>query len=67
MASTRFPLEPLRAALGRPNNLQLARLVGAHRRQVYRWRDDGLSERLADRSACRVGLHPSNIWPEWLS
>ena len=61
----RFGLDPLLAAAGRPNNLKLARLTGVHRRQIYRWRTDGLSEYHADIAACHLGLHPANVWPDW--
>lgn len=65
MAAPRFPLEPLLEAIGRPCMAQLARRVGEHPRETYRWRDRGLSERQADRVACRLGLHPARIWPGW--
>ena len=61
----RFPFEPLLAAVGRPNLKQLARVCGAHPRQVYRWRESGLSDFHADHAAIALGLHPKTVWPEW--
>lgn len=26
---------------------------------------EGLTERQADRLACRIGLHPASVWPEY--
>lgn len=62
----RFPFEPLLDAAGRPNLKHLARVCGAHPRQIYRWRETGLSDEHADRAACSLGLHPMNVWPNYL-
>lgn len=62
---TSWPLEPLLEHLGRPPMAQLARRVGVHPRQLYRWRDDGLSDAHADRAATVIGLHPALVWPDW--
>lgn len=66
-AGQRFPLEPLQIAIGSPNNLAMARRLGVHARQLYRWRSYGLDEHQADRAAIRCGLHPALVWAGWLS
>ncbi len=43
----------------------LERRTGVHRWQIERWRQTGLTEAQADHLACRLGIHPSAIWPEW--
>ena len=46
----------------------IAVLLGVSRRSIAVWRRRGdLGLGLADRLACRLGLHPSLIWPEWWS
>lgn len=45
---------------------QLAERLGTRTTQhVARARRDGLSERAADNWACKLGLHPAIVWPEW--
>jgi hypothetical protein len=39
--------------------------VGITRRWIRRYRTCGLTARQADIWACRVGLHPLDIWPHW--
>jgi hypothetical protein len=43
----------------------VARRLGLSRTTVQRARREGISYYTADEWACRVGLHPSNIWLEW--
>ena len=62
----RFPLEPLKQAAGAANNCHLARMLGVHRGIVQRWAREGIVRHAADRSAIAVGLHPANIWPEFV-
>jgi hypothetical protein len=47
---------------------QLAARVGVTTRHLFRiLAARSVSERVADRIACRVGLHPALLWPEeWL-
>ncbi len=45
----------------------LARAAGIQRRQIERWKVTGLTEAQADHLACRLGVHPSAIWPDWWS
>ena len=40
-------------------------LLQVPRRQVYRWRGSGLTDRQADHLAIRCGLHPVLVWPGW--
>lgn len=35
--------------------------------QVWRWRQYGLDAYTADRLACRAGVHPAEIWPNWFA
>lgn len=61
----RWPWAPLEQALGGTTTSQ-ARALGVHDRQVYRWRDEGLTDAMADRCAIRAGLHPAIVWgPAW--
>lgn len=49
------------------NRSQIARELGIHRRQVTRWLSEGRRIRLstADRIATRLGVHPSDIFPDY--
>jgi hypothetical protein len=74
----RLPFEPLdrlllavadgnwRAAFLRPDlflSTLVAELAGVHRGSVSRWRrEGGIPEHAADRVACALGRHPSNVW-----
>lgn len=62
---TRYPLQPLLDAAGMTLNdlRQVCPMGGSTYRRA---RTDGLSEEQADRYACRVGLVPWVIWPDWL-
>lgn len=63
----RLPLAPLLRAAGNPSIKTLAIMTGFGYRQMYRWiNDGGLTINHADRAACAIGLHPANIWPEFL-
>ena len=50
-------------------NEYLNRRLGVNRRQVYRWRTAGrIGVVTADRVACRLGLHPCEVWGnDWWS
>lgn len=79
MSSTavRYPLEPLLEHLGPVETRRghgppmdgracaLAELLGITARSVHRWSRAGLREQWADRAACRLGVHPSLIWPDY--
>ena len=63
MPERRWPLEPLLEAVGGRRAVVFeCRVSGA---TVDRWAEVGLSDYQADRSACRAGLNPSAIWPDW--
>lgn len=41
----------------------IAELAGVNRASVARWRaSGGIPEQAADRVACALGRHPSNVW-----
>ncbi len=60
-----YPFEPLERLLGVRDHQEEASRLGVTRRQLYRFLDEGLTERFADHLAVRLGLHPALIWPEW--
>ena len=44
----------------------VAARLRVHGRQVLRWRAYGtLTDRQADVLATRLGVHPSQVWPDW--
>ena len=45
----------------------LAEVLGLHPKAVYRCRNEGITERMADRLCCKIDLHPAQLWSEWLS
>ena len=61
----RLPVEPLLVAAGGHDDRTVAELLGVHRRAVSRAREHGLTDRMADRWACRLGVHPGTVWSEW--
>ena len=67
---TLYPLEPLAEALGIERSA-LARRLGISGSTWKQYRDQGVTEKVADRLAVRAGLHPSEVWPEivdeWIS
>jgi hypothetical protein len=63
--TARFPLAVLERLLEAGSLAQIADQLDISTRTVTRLRTHGLSERLADRYACRVNLHPAIVWPEW--
>jgi len=74
MPHLRLPAAPLRRVLVRLRRSEsltwdeLAARAGVGQRQLFRIlaaRD--ISDRVADRIVCRIGLHPALLWPrEWL-
>lgn len=58
----RWPVEPLIEAAGG--------IEKANRRidpaNLHRARRDGLTDVAADRWAIRLGLHPAEVWPDWI-
>lgn len=53
-------------AAGYEDRTVLAELIGVSPRTVLRYLADGLSWAQADTVACRLGVHPSALWPTWL-
>jgi len=47
----------------------LAQIFGVTRTTICRWRNvpdrSRLSAFQADKYACRIGVHPANIWQDW--
>jgi hypothetical protein len=73
MARSRLPAAPLKRVLLRlraSESLtwdQLADRAGVSTRHLFRLlAAPSISERVADRITCRLGLHPALLWPEWL-
>jgi hypothetical protein len=50
---------------GRPL-IEIARYFGVSKAAVSKWRERGLSCVQADELAVRLGLHPCELWPDWL-
>jgi hypothetical protein len=61
--SPRLPLEPLVRMYGSIGNLAAA--VGRERTAVGKWSERGLTPLWADRVAVALGMHPTEVWPEW--
>lgn len=61
----RYPLEPLAAAVDLTVPA-LLRECGVSGTTAKDYRADGVTERVADRLACRMGLHPAIVWPDWM-
>jgi len=51
--------------------LSLAQIFGVSRTTIHRWRNvpnrSWISVFQADKYACRIGVHPANIWQDWFS
>ena len=63
--SARYPLAALVAASGLTESA-LARRVGLSGSTLKAARERGLVERAADRYAVRAGLHPAQVWDDWI-
>lgn len=56
------------ATLGHIGEVGMAYAVlGIGREKLYRWKRDGVTMFGADEAAGALGVHPSTIWPEWMS
>jgi hypothetical protein len=62
-----WPLEPLFEAAGTTLYVELAVRTDVPARTLHRASIRGLTDRIADRAATRLGLHPSMIWPDWIN
>jgi hypothetical protein len=60
----RWPFAPVRR-LG--TRRQLARRLGVDDAQITRWNRTGLEDRTADRVGVALGMHPLELWPDWLA
>lgn len=65
----RLPIDPLCRAVGLPPGAVMARQTGVCRRELVRASVTGeITIWMADRLACRLGLHPSLVWgDDWWS
>lgn len=63
---TRYPLAPLAALVGVELS-ELGRLAGVSGSTWKEYRNEGVSERVADRLASRFGFHPAVVWPGWMA
>jgi hypothetical protein len=51
--------------MGVPSFGDAADLLGVNVRHLARWKGRGITIDQADALACRAGLHPGEVWPEW--
>ena len=63
--TARYPVQHLLDAAN-VTAAQAAHQLHVSYRQLQQLARFGLPEHLADRWACRLGLHPANVWPEWV-
>jgi len=63
MKEPTYPVEPVLALL-EGSQIALIRLAGVAKATVQKWTVNGIPERHADRIACRLGLHPAELWGE---
>lgn len=61
----RYPWAPLAAASGLSEH-QLAIRLAVSGSTEQQYRRDGMSELVADRMACKLDLHPFEVWPEMI-
>lgn len=59
----RYPIDGLVARF--ETSSEFADAIGANRRHVADALDHGVRWQTADRWACRLGVHPSEIWSDW--
>lgn len=60
----RYPLEPLAATAGL-TVAEVLKRCGCAGGQWAKYKEEGISEKTADRYAVRLGLLPSDVWPSW--
>lgn len=58
----RLPFSPLDVGL---DVSAIALRLGVDRRQVYRWRESGVTVTQADELAVRLGCHPTELWADF--
>lgn len=61
------PLLAIVPTVDEDTDVSIGDLLGVSDRTIARWRCGTVkvTEANADRAACRLGLHPANIWPEY--
>lgn len=64
MSGRRYPLEPLRSAVGASSINAMLRRLGVSGSTEQDYRRNGVSEKVADRLAARSGLVAYEVWPE---
>ena len=67
-----FSAQTLLNVYGRNENAKsLAEIFGVSRATIVRWRNRPNESELniyqADKYACRIGLHPANVWENWFN
>lgn len=62
---TLYGLQSLADAVG-VSLSSLGRMLGLSGSTWKQYRDEGVTERVADRLACKAGLHPAMVWPTWV-
>lgn len=68
--ATKYPANDMQVAAveqrnGAPSSVRMAEVFGFSDQVIRTWRSRGLTVWTADTAACRVGLHPSYLWPDW--
>lgn len=64
MSARRYPLEPLRAAVGASSINAMLRRLGVSGSTEQDYRRNGVTEKVADRLAVKAGFNPYEVWPE---
>ena len=67
--SSRLPVAPFLRYARHSSILELARALDVHPWVVHRAVREGLTVHMADRWACKVGVHPTFIWGDdfWIT
>lgn len=60
-----YRLEELEDALGRPTAHELAQVLDVHAKQIYRWREYGLTTPQAVHCAEQLDVDPGDLWEAW--
>lgn len=62
----RWPTQPVTALQPTWTSAQWAKAAGCSTRNWNRWEAKGLPDDASDRVAVYIGMHPVQIWPDWL-
>lgn len=63
--TARLSVDELLDRLGEPTVTAKAARLGVDRCVLYKYRLRGITVWTADELACRVWIHPAQVWPEW--